>query len=41
VGAFITRARLVRMKMTDNAWFPAPPVSMAQLDAAIDALAQA
>jgi hypothetical protein len=41
VGAFITRARLVRMKMTDNPWFPSLPVSMAKFDAAVDALAQA
>jgi hypothetical protein len=41
VSSFITRARMIRMKMTDNPWFPSPPVSLAQLDAAIDDLAHA
>jgi hypothetical protein len=41
VGAFITRARLIRTKMADNPWFPSLPVAMTQLDAAIDALAKA
>ncbi len=41
VSTFITRARMIRMKMTDNPWFPSPPVSLTQLDAAIDDLAHA
>ena len=29
IGAFIAKAKLVRLSMKGNAWFPAPPVALA------------
>jgi hypothetical protein len=41
VPSFITRARLILTKMTDNPWFPSPSPPLAELAAAVDALSQA